>query len=232
MAIPVFLAMTAAEFQGNRAFPGRMGWLACHFSPYSRGLSNLPEALPPGSLLIVDDVTPVHDHDPDLVAMQLSQQVQAQNCTGVLLDFQRPENPQAAQLVQHLASALPCPMAVSDIYAAGLDCPVFLSPVPPDRALTEHIAPWTGREIWLDLALDGQSITLTEAGAKSSLLRRFSGPGEGFSETTLHCHYRIETTQDKAVFTLWRTREDLDELLKEAEALGIATAVGLYQELM
>ena len=52
MAMDVFLAMTAAEICGNRNLPANLGWMACHFSPYGTGLSNLPKQLPPSSLLI------------------------------------------------------------------------------------------------------------------------------------------------------------------------------------
>ena len=52
MAIRPFLAMTAAEIQGTETLPPKTAWMACHFSPYSTGLSNLPKALPPGLSLI------------------------------------------------------------------------------------------------------------------------------------------------------------------------------------
>ena len=52
MAIAQYLAMTAAEMIGSTFLPQKAAWMACHFSPYSTGLCNLPSALPPGSLLI------------------------------------------------------------------------------------------------------------------------------------------------------------------------------------
>ena len=72
MPIAHYLAMTAAEMAGNSVLPDRMAWMACHFSPSGVGLSNLPHWLPPGSLLILDDSTPIHDHDPQRVASELS----------------------------------------------------------------------------------------------------------------------------------------------------------------
>ena len=51
------------------------------------------------------------------------------------------------------------------------------------------------------------------------------------SRTQLHCHYTIETNEKAARFTLWRTKEDLEALLEEAEKSGIVGYVGLYQEL-
>ena len=47
MAIRPFLAMTAAEIRGTETLPPKTAWMACHFSPYSTGLSNLPKDLPP-----------------------------------------------------------------------------------------------------------------------------------------------------------------------------------------
>lgn len=231
MPIPVFLAMTAAEIREKQDFPGKIGWMACHFSPYSTGLSNLPRTLPSGSLLILNDYTPMQGHDPDAVAGQLSACIAALGCRGLLLDFQRREDKCAARLANHLVMTLPCPVGVSEVYADGLDCPVFLPPVPPSMPLGEYLTPWQGREIWLELALGGEIITLTEQGSTTVPLPHGDSLGEGFSEEALHCHYRIETQASSAQFTLWRTREDLRDLLREAERSGVTSAVGLWQEL-
>ena len=71
MAIRPFLAMTAAEIRGTETLPPKTAWMACHFSPYSTGLSNLPKALPPGSMVILDDITPIHGHDSETIAALL-----------------------------------------------------------------------------------------------------------------------------------------------------------------
>ena len=92
MAIRPFLAMTAAEIQGTETLPPKTAWMACHFSPYSTGLSNLPKALPPGSMVILDDITPIHGHDAEAIAAQLRSRLEEIECSGVLLDFQRPGN--------------------------------------------------------------------------------------------------------------------------------------------
>ena len=231
MAIRPFLAMTAAEFWNNRGISRPVGWLSCLFSPYGTGLSNLPQTLPEGSLLILSDHTPMDGQDPRVIEQQLTDCTQQLGCAGVLLDFQRPEIAQQASLAKRLSDALPCPVAVSEVYGKDLDNPVFLSPVPPGMPPEVYLTPWAGREIWLELALDGEVITLREAGAETTALPHFSQPDTGFSDKALHCHYRIETTADSAVFTLWRTLEDLTALLEAAEDLGVAQAVGLYQEL-
>lgn len=231
MAIVPFLAMTAVEMRHASCYPEKIAWMACHFSPYSTGLSNLPTDIPPGSLLLVDDITPPHGHDPILITEQLTFYAESLKCGGILLDFQRQSCPETAALAKHLSGALPCPTAVSEGYAAYLDCPVFLSPVPPSVAPEDHFAPWKGREIWLEIGLCGEVLTLTQEGCAATPLP-FPDPNrEGLSDPRLHCHYTIETTKNSAGFTLWRNQEDIQQLLEEAETLGVTTAVGLFQEL-
>lgn len=230
MAIDCYLAMTAAEIASAPSLPQKLGYMACHFSPYSTGLSNFPQLLPPGAMLLLTDRTPIRGHDPELIGSQLSALIKADRCSSLLLDFQRGGCEETAQLVRHLTKVLPCPVAVSDTYGAELDCPVLLPPSPPDTPLADHLAPWKGREIWLELALDGLCITVTSGGSHFS-----PAPSDGsplpFRDARLHCHYRTDISPDQAVFTLRRTPEDLASLLEEAEELGAALAVGLYQEL-
>ena len=71
MALTLYLAMTAAELQNCRQIPEHIAWMACHFSPYSSGISNVPVQLPAGSVLILNDRIPPQGHDPELVARQL-----------------------------------------------------------------------------------------------------------------------------------------------------------------
>lgn len=230
MAILPFLAMTAAEMAKVSDFPPKIAWMACHFSPYGLGLSNLPQRLPPHALLLLDDITPIREHDPQRITEQLLNCLESLNCHGVLLDFQRPDVPETAVLVNHLTQTLPCPVIVSESYASELSCPVFLPPVPPSVALEEYISPWEGRSIWMEIGLTGELLTLTEQGCETVPLPFPNEASEGFPEKALHCHYRIETNEKSARFTLWRTEKDLAALLEEAEGLGISCAVGLYQE--
>lgn len=231
MAIAPFLAMTAAEIYATSSLPRKIAWMACHFSPYGLGLSNLPKDLPPDSLLIVDDITPPHGHDPLLIAQQLTSYVEALHCCGILLDFQRSGCAETEAIAKQLVETLPCHVAVSECYAGDLDSPVFLPPVPPSVPLEKQLAPWKDREIWLELGLDGETIVLTEKGAETVLLSYPEPQSAGFADETLHCHYSIQTDEKSARFTLWRTKEDLEILLAEAEELGITTVIGLYQEL-
>ena len=97
--------------------------------------------------------------------------------------------------------------------------------------LEAYIVPWRGRDIWLELGLEGERLELTEQGCAVTSLPCTELDGEGFSDGYLHCHYTIETNEKAARFTLWRTRNDLEDFLQEAESLGIRNCVGLYQEI-
>lgn len=231
MASELYLAMTAAEFSGCDTLPPKLCWMACHFSPYGTGLSNIPRDLPAGSILILNDRTPIHGHNPDIIAKQLKEAAEALQCRGVLLDFQRTGNEETASVIGAVLDTLPCPVAVSDCYAKDFPCPVFLSPVPPHVPLAEHLAPWQGQEIWLDMAPGAEIINITESGAAILPLAMEGLPDKGFSDKKLHCHYAINVEKDCARFTLWRRKEDLDAVACQAKDVGVSTFIGLYREL-
>jgi hypothetical protein len=169
------------------------------------------------------------NHDPELIARQLADTIRQQDCEALLLDFQRRDVPGQQALAGLLAASLSCPVGVSEVYARELSCPVFLPPVPPDMLPADHLAPWQGREIWLEAAPEGITLTLTESGCSAEALYDF--PEEGLSDSSLHCHYALETMEKAAVFRIWRTRTDLDAVLAEAASLGVSRAIGLWQEL-
>ena len=228
MAFARYLAMTAEEFSSAPSLPEKIAWMACHFSPYSTSLLNLPRSLPEASLLILNDSTPPVHQDCKNVAKIIEATLKEQKCSGLLLDFQHRDCPQNKEIAQAL-TGLDFPVCAPEYLAKELDCSVFLPPPPPDMPLREYIKPWQGRDIWLEAALSCRQIKVTDSG---SYLRPVSGDPEcPLADTALHCHYGIEKDDDSFIFTLKRTREDLDSLLAEAEALGITAAVGLYQEL-
>ncbi len=228
MAIARYLAMTAREFYDAPSITQEIAWMACHFSPYSTSLLNLPNQLPQNSLLILNDSTPPGHQDPRIVLEILESVLKKNNCIGLLLDFQRPSCHETMRIVQEVIK-LDYPVCVAKDYAENFDCPVFLPPVPLTVPLLEYIEPWLGREIWLDAALSCEKITVTEKG--STFCPAASIPECPFEDKELHCHYHIATKADSFIFTLHRTKDDLNNLLLEAESLGITTAVGLYQEL-
>ena len=231
MAIPCYLAMTAAEIREKSVLPPNLAWMACHFSPYGLGLSNLPRSLPPGSLLILDDITPIHRHDPKIILEQLSHCAEHLHCSGILLDFQRPGVEETADLTRFLTASLPCPVAVSHFYGDCCTCAVCLPPVPPSEPPEAHFSPWQGRELWLELALDAVEVTVTEEGTVFQSLPAAPAEAPEFFEEALLCRYHCEVQEEAVKFTLRRAAEDLEQLLREAETFGVTRAVGLYQEL-
>ena len=231
MAIRPYLALTAAEFGGCDVLPDRCAWLACHFSPYSDGLSNLPDTLPPESLLVLSDMIPIHRHDPGRIACQLNEIRASLGCSGILLDFQRPDTSDTAVMARELTQRLGGSVAVSALCAGELDCPVLLPPCPLHCTLEEHIAPWQGRTLWLEAALNAGIICLRHDGARYSDLPPGPNPEGGHQDRALCCRYRISLEPEEARFTLWREAEELRHLLDRAETLGVTEAVGLLQEL-
>lgn len=230
MATEVYLAMSSEEFVATEYLPSQTGWFDCCFSQSGPGLDCLPTTLPSESLLILTDRLPFQNHDSILIAEELRQTVTALNCAGVLLDFEKPEQKELFHLAQKLVASLPCPVAVSELYARELDCSVFLSPCPHHIPLSDHIAPWTGRKLWLDLARDAEVIEITSSGfVVSSVPQRDIQRKEHWDEN-LHCHYHIEISGNCVRFLLRRTKEDLIALLQEAKNLGIQNCVVLYQE--
>lgn len=228
MEIARYMAMTADEIAEAGQLPERIAWMACHFSPYTTSLSNLPKKLPEGSLLILNDSTPPEHQNPENIINSLDHTLKLHKCSGLLLDFQRPNNPKCSEIVNALLD-LKLPVCVSQIYAQDLNCPIFLPPVPLTVTLKDYILPYQDREIWLDTALSYGKIQVTGAG--SQFLPALDAAECPQEDRELHCHYRIDISDDSVIFTIRRTKEDLEDLIAEAESFGITTALGLYQEL-
>lgn len=231
MVLPLYLAMTASEMRAADAVPEKCAWMACQFSPYGQGLTNIPAQLPPGSILILNDRMPCRGHSPDLAADQLAQAVEQLGCESVLLDFQQPPDPESEAMAAHIVSALPCPAAVSEKYAKDLSCPVFVSPAPLHIPLSVYLAPWRGREIWLEAALGQEAVTVTTQGTAYTPQFPTDGLEGGFFEDTLCCHYRTQILEDAVRFTLFDTPDSLQKKLALSPPLGVTRAVGLWQEL-
>lgn len=231
MEISRYLAITQEEMASFFLPPGYFpGFMACHFSPYGTGLSGIPQTLPRGSMLILNDRIPFRGHDPALIRQQLAEAVTALECGCLLLDFQQPGTPETQALCEALSGHLPCPVGVSDGYAGALDGPVFLPPVPPDVPLEDHLAPWKGREIWLELAPEPMEITVTEAGSRTVALPVSPDTEAGFRDEALCCRCRAEVLEGAIRFTLWRDGPCLDALSGKAAALGVTRTAQLYQQ--
>ena len=227
MFCDVFLAQTCQEMKQFAA--EKTAYMACHFSPYGMGLSNLPDRLPAGSILLLDDSMPPNGHDSGVVESELKDFIGRFDIAAVLLDFQGEMREESMGIAQHLANALPCPVAVSEGYAKELGCPVFLSPTPVNMPLKDHITPWVQQGVYLEIAPMATRFTVTENGC-TSLPIPFEGELQ-LCDERLHCHYKVEVFPQKAVFTLCRTKDDLQALAEEARQLGVLGTVGLYQEL-
>lgn len=231
MILPCYLAMTAAEFDSAPRLPEKVAWMACHFSCYSTGLSNLPHTLPKGSMLIVNDRTPVSGHDPDRIAQQLQQLVKELDAERVLLDLQHPDCDQTARIVEAVIQALSCPTGVTGLYAKGLACPVFLPPPPLHVPLEEYLSPWKGRDIWLELMPDAEELVVTQDGCSIHPLTHAELKDPIHQHEELCCRYHMQVLEDRAVFTLERNTELLPAFLTQAKESGVTCAIGLYQQL-
>lgn len=231
MVLPLNLAMTPSEIAASETLPEKIAWMACCFSPYTEGITAIPETLPDGAMLILNDRVSCAAHSPHLVAQQLLEVVKNLRCESVLLDFQRPREPEADAMVDAIAQALPCPVAVSEGFAGVGDYPVFLSPCPLNVPLSAHLQPWAGREIWLEAALCQEKITVTGDGAAFTPVFPTSRLSGGFYNGQLCCRYRTVVSDNSIAFTLFDTPETLKVKLELAHSLGVSRAVGLYQEL-
>lgn len=225
MGNPLYLAMTAAEFALCRKSAEKIAWMACHFSPYGAGLSNIPKELPPESILIINDRIEPTCHNADLVALDACEAVEKLQCSAVLLDFQRPGSSLTAQISAAIAAKLPCPVAVSHHYAKELQCAVFLPPPPLRYDCDEYFSPWKGREIWLEVYEQWETVTVTKDSVSVTEETPAIIPELPLWDDALHCHYKIDVLDDRAVFTLHRGLEELGIL-----PCSISHFVGLYQE--
>lgn len=231
MAIRRFLGVMEAEMGGISEWPEHIAWMGCHFSPESGRICGLPGFSLPGGMLVLEDKVPFFGGDIGTLCGQMAMAVRALSCEALLLDFQKPVSDASSALAEALTKALPCPVILPPLLAKTLEGPVFLPPAPPDVSLEEYLAPWTGREIWLEVAMDGLTITLTETGADSRYHPHGEPKSQSHREEKLHCHYHAETAPHQIRFTLWRSREDVDDLIREAEMFGVTGCVGLWQEL-
>ena len=207
MPIPVYYAMTIEEMRTASQHPEHLALIDFH-----GGMKD--------SVLILTDRKPWDMQEIPTIVKDHSK---------ILLDFQRPDDDNNLMIIAEL-ERLGLPYCATSIYATKYDCAVLLPPVPPTRALADHIAPWKGRALWLEIALDGQHITLTKDGCAEQYIPHAQHRQGAHIDEKLHCRYFVHTTENAAEFTLWRSKEDIAALLSEAASLGIRLAVGLWQE--
>ena len=231
MEIPLFLAMTATELRFATEIPVHMAWMACHFSAYGVGLSNIPEQLPQGAMLMLNDRTPICGHDPVLVAETLCEAAHNLGCSSILLDFQRADRAELTGVIEAILERASCPVGISSLYASGFGCPVLVSPIAPSTPPEDALAPWEGREIWLELSSEGTEITVTEEGSRYTSLPNFLPSDKAHSEPALYCHYGITVQEDRIRFQLGRTKEDQEALVRAVTDMNVTKTLGLWQEM-
>ena len=226
MPIPLYLAMTAAEFSHCDPSPDQIAWMACHFSPYGTGLTNCPRQLPPGSLLILNDRTPVCGHDPQRIAAQLNQIAIDLDCAGILLDLQHPGAAETARIVKAVCAQAPCPIAVSEHYCQETDCAVFLTP-PVHIPLNDYLIQWRHRQVWLEAATEEVEFLITDVGCHKIPLP--CPPGD-FPHTApgTFSRYNMAVEKDSIRFSFRRSKEDVMQMAQEAE--NVHCMVGLFQQ--
>lgn len=222
-----YLAMTAAELENCRDLPPKIAWMACHFSPYNLGLTNLPSSLPVNSLLILNDRTPVCGHDPILVADTLTFVVEKFDCFGILLDLQQPRNQETDAIVEKVLS-IGKKVCVTEEYAKEKNCAVFLPPCPALMPLNDYIKPWQNREVWLELALTECTASITRSGCAIFPVAKGQ---TNWIDTEMCLNYGVQYKEDRVEFSLKRTRENLQGLMEAGIKHGVTQFVGLWQEL-
>ena len=201
MVLPLYLAMTPLEFRPI---------------PHAAYLLLEPSDVPPGVLPVVTDRFP------------LDRQWLLRICQGreaVLLDFERPPTAEVREIIRNL----PCPAAAPPGYAD--EGPVFLSSAPLHVPMEEYLAPWKGREIWLEAAVQKQTVTITAEGCTVFPPCTNTDLTNGYYCEKLRCRFTQKFTENQAVFTLFDTSDTLKTKIRHASDLGTARFIGLYQEL-
>ena len=224
-----YLAMTAEEMNGCPRLPSEIAWLSCHFSERNKGLSNCPASLPEGAMLVLDDRIPPEHQDPAMILQQLQNALTSTGALGIIADFQRPKNEATLKIVQAL-EVLKCPVIVTPTYAASTCFGILLPPLPLHISLKDHLAPWKGRRIWLEIANEAELATITEEGCSfcSAPPPRSCSP---LYNKELNCHYSLSIGENQAQILLHRTKDDLVRLMEQATYFHIDGMIGLYQEL-
>lgn len=236
MPIPIYFAMNRQELERCRTAPPNTAWMACHFSQADAGLSNLPPALPPGSILILNDRVPWSGNDAALCTEQLLSTALRLQCAGLLLDFERVATPAVLHLAEVLQNAagqagIPCAAPASYLASGG----TLFHPPALCCAAPGSLAPKSETPVWLDLTPTGCCVTVTENGASVApanpeLLAQSAGQAPIFRDCVRHCHYYSRVEGHAVQFFLYETPGDCMEKCQSSDTTHIALAVALYQE--
>lgn len=225
MDLQCYIAMTAEEIRLAKELPTHIAWMACHFSPYGTGITNLPTNIPKDAMIILNDRTPPAGHD----RYRISDQLNAIDCSCYLLDFQLPDVRESETLISHLYKNLQKPVAVSECYHYCTSGPVLIN-IPLHKRLTDVIKQYQDREVWLEAVTDQHAISVCRDGSTEIPFKE-NPENPYFHAHALHCKYQIQLSENNAIFQFKRDLSHVQSLLENAQKNNIKKAVGLYQQL-
>lgn len=234
MSIPLFLAITAQEFPNLLSQPQKTAWMSVHFSSSGPGLSNLPHEIPQGSLIILDDQTPWSGHSIETVCREMVALLLMTRAYGLLLDFERPVEPEVVLLSRALCQCcreVGCVMGAPESYAVNPDTAIFISPLPCQVPLERLRIP--GRKLWLDASPTAYQLHISAHSATGrSAEPGYISAGEpaAFTDQALCCQYRSWLSGDGIDVLLYHTTQTIEEMLEKSNADFIQLAVGLHRE--
>lgn len=231
MVLPLYLAMTGSEIRHKNHISRPIAWMACQFSPYSQGITNVPECLPPESILILNDRMPCQGHSPSLVAQQIKKAADQLQCESILLDFQQVPNPESEAMTAYLAEHIAHPLYISGTYGKHLTCGIFLPPPPLHEPMSDYLDQWGGRQIWMETGLFQETVTITREGTTYTPQFPPDGLDGGHFDQTLCCRYQAVLSDDEIRFLLYDTADTLPHKWRLAQECGVSRILGLYQEL-
>lgn len=212
--------VTAEDFSCFPPGEQPIAWLGMHFSPQDSSITAVPSSLPPNSILILDDRVPPPEQGCGKLLLQLESIIGRLSPEGVYLDFQRPGLSSSRRFSEAFRERFPALTAVSHYYADKSSPIVVLPPPPLYQDLQKFIEPWQGHTVWVEQAPTEWKLTVTEKGMKP-LETAISAHSHGNYCPVLCSYYSIQTSTDRAVFTLWTTEESLRSQSQLLQALGV-----------
>ena len=225
MDIKCYIAMTEAEIYSAPKLPQHTAWMACHFSPYGTGLTNLPRRLPENAMVILNDRIPPSGHD----MVEIADTLNSINCNCYLLDFQIPKKKETEILVQYLSSQLRKPAAVSEYYSHCTNGPI-LAGLSPHRKVSDIIHDHSDREIWLELTTDIQMLSVYSDHTESISMNTGKQWKKYIAWDGICSRYHIELFDDHVDYYFSRTIPQIKQHLSQIDQTKITKAIALYQQ--
>ena len=208
MGTDIYVVITGEELAKCSHLPPKIAYLGCHFA--GGHLTNIPQGLPEGSMLLIDDRNPPGDL-PDAFA-RLSPLLP--QLSGIYLDFQKKST--GRFFAEGFVKKSPIPVGTP---FAGLGIPVFsareLHTLPQKRSFP----------FWQEGVLSCWELKITKEGCQKKEIPRTEG-FSGFEDKRLFCRYAVSVSEEAAVFTFQNTKDDL---LSELAASGAERAFVFYR---